>query len=182
MDAFLLFLRVGLALTVVVVLLWLAQKKLSQGARQRGQSAIEVVGRRSVGQKSSVVVIEAEGRRFLLGVTEQSINVLHSGPAPLPGPAALYGTEPLFGVEPGAGYPEPSGGEAAFADAGFEHGDQDTAFDEVLRAAGEPGLRRDQRGARRLRRPEHAGALHGTIFARSTWTQAGAAVRKGRNP
>lgn len=153
MDTFLLLVRVGLALTVVVVLLWMAQRRFSQGARQRGQSVVEVVARRSVGQKSSVVVIDADGQRFLLGVTEQSINVLHSSPVPVP-------------------LQEPEPGPAATED--------DTAFEAVLRAAGEPGLRR-QAAARRLQRAEDTGPLHGTIFARSTWTQAGAAVRKSLN-
>lgn len=151
MDTFLLLLRVALALSVVVVLLWMAQRRFSQGARQRGQSVVEVVGRRNVGQKSSVVVIDSDGQRFLLGVTEQSINVLHSGPVPLPEP------------------------EDTAANT-----EEDTAFEAVLKAAGEPGLRR-QAAARRLQRAEETGALHGTIFARSTWVQAGAAVRKGLN-
>lgn len=154
MDAFLLVLRVGLALTVVMVLLWMAQKRFSRGGRQGGQAVVEVVGRRNVGQKASVVVIESAGQRFLLGVTEHSINVLHTSDAPLPDPEAdLVGLN-LVG---------------------------DPAFEEVLKAAGEPALRRDG-AARRLRhQAPDAGPLHGTIFARSTWTQAGAAVRKGLN-
>lgn len=148
MDGFLLVLRVGLALTVVVVLLWLAQKRFTQGPRQVGQPALEVVLRRNVGPKSSVVVIDSDGQRFLLGVTEQSINVLHTSVAPLPEPAADIAEQ--------------------------------ASFDAVLMAAGEPSLRRAGT-ARRLRQPEHRGALHGTIFARSTWAQAGVAVKKGLN-
>ncbi|MEO6530361.1 MAG: flagellar biosynthetic protein FliO [Specibacter sp.] len=154
MDAFLLVLRVGLALTVVMVLLWMAQKRFSRGGRQSGQAVVEVVGRRAVGQKASVVVVESAGQRFLLGVTEHSINVLHTSDAPMPDP------------------------EADLADVAFV---ADPAFEEVLKAAGEPALRRDG-AARRLRHPgPDASPLHGTIFARSTWTQAGAAVRKGLN-
>ena len=68
--------------------------------------------------------------------------------------------------------------EADLADVAFV---ADPAFEEVLKAAGEPALRRDG-AARRLRHPgSDASPLHGTIFARSTWTQAGAAVRKGLN-
>lgn len=149
MDAFLLVLRVGLALTVVMVLLWMAQKRFSRVGSQGEPAVVEVVGRRTVGQKASVVVVESAGQRFLLGVTEHSINVLHTSDAPLPGPELNS-----------AGDPD---------------------FDEVLKAAGEPALRRDG-AARRLRNSAPVtGSLHGTIFARSTWTQAGAAVRKGLN-
>lgn len=152
MDAFLLVLRVGLALTVVMVLLWMAQKRFSRGGSTGGQAPVEVVGRRNVGQKASVVVIECAGQRFLLGVTEHSINVLHTSDAPIAVP------------------------ELDIAELGIV---SDPVFEEVLKAAGEPALRRDH-AARRLRQPAPgAGALHGTIFARSTWTQAGAAVRKG---
>ncbi|MGA7204568.1 MAG: flagellar biosynthetic protein FliO [Specibacter sp.] len=150
MDTFLLVLRVGLSLTVVVVLLWMAQKKLTKSGRHGDQAAVEVLSKRSVGQKASVVVVESDGQRFLLGVTEHSINVLHTSNAPerpaLDVPAT--GTDPEFAL--------------------------------VLQQAGEPGLRRDL-PARRLRQGGDAAPLHGTIFAKSTWVQAGAAVRKGLN-
>lgn len=150
MDAFLLVVRVGLALTVVMVLLWMAQKRFSRSGRQSEQAVLEVVGRRSVGQKASVVVVESAGQRFLLGVTEHSINVIHTSDAPPPAPEADTEGDP--------------------------------AFAEVLRVAGEPPLRRDV-AALRLRHPSRgASALHGSIFARSTWRQAGAAVRKGLRP
>ena len=150
MDAFLLVLRVGLALTVVMVLLWMAQKRFSQSGRQSGQAVVEVVGRRNVGQKASVVVVESAGQRFLLGVTENSINVLHTSEAPIFDPEVDL-----------AGYP---------------------AFVEVLKAAGDPVLRRDT-AARRLHHSSgEASTLPGTIFARSTWTQARAALKKGLRP
>jgi len=149
MDAFLLVLRVGLSLSVVLVLLWMAQKRLSKGGNQGEKSVVEIVGRRNVGPKASVVVVESGGQRFLLGVTDQSINLLHSSDAPPPPPEV---------------------DEAV-----------DRAFHEVLKAAGEPSMRRDP-AARRLRNTTPGtGPMHGTIFARSTWVQAGAAVRKGLN-
>ncbi|MFQ4148026.1 flagellar biosynthetic protein FliO [Arthrobacter sp. LAPM80] len=153
MDAFLLVLRVGLSLGVVMVLLWMAQKRFSKAGRPGEQAVVEVVGRRSVGPKASVVVVEAEGLRFLLGVTENSISVLHSAEAS----PAYAGTD--NGVYPA----------------------DDPAFAEVLKAAGEPALRKDVAAARRLRNASDTGSLHGSIFAASTWAQAGAAVRKGLN-
>ncbi|PYI66867.1 flagellar biosynthetic protein FliO [Arthrobacter livingstonensis] len=92
MDTLLLVLRVGLSLAVVIVLLWMAQKRWSKGSRPAAETDLQVVSRRSVGQKASVVVVDADGRRFLLGVTEHAINVLHDGPAPVAAPVA----EPAF--------------------------------------------------------------------------------------
>ena len=43
--------------------------------------------RRGIGQKASVVVVDTGGKRFLLGVTEHSVNVLHTDDAPVPDPA-----------------------------------------------------------------------------------------------
>ncbi len=92
METLLLVLRVGLSLSVVVVLLWLAQKRLAKGSRSGTEADLKLVGRRSVGQKASVVVVDSDGQRFLLGVTENSISVLNSGPVPVPDPAP----EPAF--------------------------------------------------------------------------------------
>lgn len=147
MDAFLLVLRVGLSLTVVMVLLWMAQKRFSKGGRQGEETLVEVVGRRNVGQKAAVVVVESAGQRFLLGVTEHAINVLHTSDVPLPEPNSAT----------------------------------DSAFDDVLKQAGEPALRRDIAAHRLRHTTPETGGLHGSIFARSTWAQAGTAVRKGLN-
>ncbi|WP_104086863.1 flagellar biosynthetic protein FliO [Arthrobacter sp. GMC3] len=87
MDTFLLILRVGLALAVVMLLLWMAQKKLAKGNSGGAGVHLDVVSRRNVGQKASVVMVDADGMRFLLGVTEHNVSVLHSGPAPEPEPA-----------------------------------------------------------------------------------------------
>lgn len=86
MDTFLLVLRVGLALAVVMLLLWMAQKRFAKGNSGAAGVQLEVVSRRNVGQKASVVMVDADGQRFLLGVTEHNVNVLHSGPAPVPDP------------------------------------------------------------------------------------------------
>ena len=129
MDAFLLVLRVGLSLTVVMVLLWMAQKRFSKGGRQGEETVVEVVGRRNVG---------------------------HTSDAPIPEPERATGRDAT--------------------DAGT-----DAAFDEVLKRAGEPALRRDIAAHRLRHATPGTGPLHGSIFARSTWTQAGTAVRKGLN-
>lgn len=80
MDSFITILRVVGALAVVVVALLLVQKKM----RKTGVSAghLSVIARRGLGQKSSVVLLDNDGQRFMLGVTEHGITVLHQGAAP----------------------------------------------------------------------------------------------------
>jgi flagellar protein FliO/FliZ len=90
-------LRVLLSLGAVLALLWLLQRRFARGgvgavAKARAAQNPAVVGRQSVGSKASVVVVEHDGRRFLLGVTEHGVNVLHSS-----------GIEPPAAIEPSPG-------------------------------------------------------------------------------
>ena len=83
MDALILGLRVFVALGAVLGLMWLLQRRLGKGTgRRRADRALTIVSRQSVGQKASVVVVDAAGQRFLLGVTEHAVNVLHTGDIP----------------------------------------------------------------------------------------------------
>jgi len=79
-DTLLVGLRVVLSLAVVLGLLWVMQRRLSRGGRARGASnLVSVVGRQSLGSKASVVVVDIDGRRLILGVTEAQVTVLHGG-------------------------------------------------------------------------------------------------------
>lgn len=81
MDTAFVALRVILSLSAVLALLWYAQKRISRGtATRRGKAAhlVTVVGRQSIGLKASVVVVDIDGSRFILGVTESAVSVLHS--------------------------------------------------------------------------------------------------------
>ncbi|HEY0692848.1 MAG TPA: flagellar biosynthetic protein FliO [Kribbella sp.] len=79
MDTAVVALRVVVSLAVVLGLLWVLQRRLNKGARtSRAGDLVTVIGRRGIGQKASVVIVDVDGTRFVLGVTEQSINVLHS--------------------------------------------------------------------------------------------------------
>ena len=80
-------LRVALSLGAVFALIWYAQRKIGKGRKVRSTAAIGLVTRQSLGAKSSVVVVEVDGQRLLLGVTEQSITVLQTTPIPEPEPA-----------------------------------------------------------------------------------------------
>ena len=83
MDALILGLRVVVALGAVLGLMWFLQRRLGKGTgRRRADRALTIVSRQSLGQKASVVVVDAAGQRFLLGVTEHTVNVLHTGDIP----------------------------------------------------------------------------------------------------
>ncbi|MFK4295709.1 flagellar protein FliO/FliZ [Arthrobacter sp. GAS37] len=86
MDSLILGLRVLVALGAVLGLIWILQRRLLKGkakGRRRANTTLTVVSRQTVGQKASVVVVDAGDKRFLLGVTEHAINVLHSGDVPV---------------------------------------------------------------------------------------------------
>lgn len=82
MDTLFLALRVILSLAAVLGVIWYAQRKISKGTRAKQGKTITVVGRQGVGAKASVAVIDVDGKRFLLGVTEHSVNILHTSDTP----------------------------------------------------------------------------------------------------
>jgi flagellar protein FliO/FliZ len=78
-DTVFLALRVIISLAVVLGVLWYLQKKLSKrGVGKAAGKAVTLIGRQAVGPKASVAVVEIDGRRLVLGVTEHSVTVLHS--------------------------------------------------------------------------------------------------------
>jgi flagellar protein FliO/FliZ len=93
MDSLILGLRVLVSLGAVLGLMWLLHRRLRRGSGAPKAKALAVVARQSVGPKASVLLVDTDGQRFLLGVTEHGINVLHSSEAPaaepVPGPAVI---------------------------------------------------------------------------------------------
>ncbi|SDL93514.1 flagellar biosynthetic protein FliO [Arthrobacter sp. ok362] len=197
MDALILGLRVVVALGAVLGLMWFLQRRLGQGAgRRRADRALTIVSRQSLGQKASVVVVDAAGQRFLLGVTEHAVNVLHTGDIP-PEPEEV----PVPGISRGLGEFARVLAEASPL-AGNHFSSQPAGrardgADGADAAADGPDGVRDLPPSRRssLHRNSHArgpagrgsasGAsghppLHGSILAGSTWKQAAAALRSGR--
>lgn len=85
-DSAVMALRVLVSLGVVLGLLWWLQRRLIRGRVSSGTEApIRVISRQAISPKASVVVLETGGQRFLLGVTEENVNVLHtSGAEPAP--------------------------------------------------------------------------------------------------
>ncbi|MCH6468560.1 flagellar biosynthetic protein FliO [Sinomonas terrae] len=84
MDSLILGLRVLVSLGAVLGLMWLLHRRLRRGSSPTKAKALTVVSRQTVGPKASVVLVDTDGRRFLLGVTEHGINVLHSTEVPEP--------------------------------------------------------------------------------------------------
>ncbi|MDH6237259.1 flagellar biosynthetic protein FliO [Cryobacterium sp. CG_9.6] len=85
METVIVALRVVLSLSVVLALLWYMQRRFTKGVRARGgANLVTVVGRQGLGQKASVVVVDIDGQRLVLGVTEQSVTVLHGSETPVP--------------------------------------------------------------------------------------------------
>jgi flagellar protein FliO/FliZ len=157
-DTVVVALRVVLSLAVVLGLLWVLQRRLSRGTSARSSNVVTIVGRQGLGQKASVVVVDVDGRRFVLGVTEQSINVLHGG-ADAPAPAAIpAGSATAFGRSLHAAT---AGQSTDAADGVDEAQDAPLAF-----------RPRRERG--------HQPRLAGSILSPSTWQQTAAMLRQGR--
>lgn len=88
MDTFLVAVRVVVSLAVVLGLLWYLQRRIGRtGRAQKITNPISIVGKRAVGQKAAVVVVDLDGQRFLLGVTDRAVTVLHTAERPLPSEA-----------------------------------------------------------------------------------------------
>lgn len=181
MDTVLLALRVLLSLGVVLGLLWMMQRRVSRGSRAKNVATpITVIGRQRLGAKASVVVVQLQGKTFMLGVTEQSVNVLHAEtgmatPVPLSTESAAdefarsmrsassNSASSPASVSPAASSPTSSDRSADPAD----HAADDTAEDHAA-----PLLR-----PRRGRVP---GSLGGSILSPTTWKQTADVLRQRR--
>lgn len=82
MDTLFLALRVLLSLAAVLGIIWYAQRRIGRGSRAKAGKAITIVGRQGIGAKASVAVIDMDGKRFLLGVTEHQVTILNTSDAP----------------------------------------------------------------------------------------------------
>jgi flagellar protein FliO/FliZ len=170
MDSLILGLRVLVALGAVLGLIWVLQRRLLNGkakGRRRANTTLTVVSRQTVGQKASVVVVDAGDKRFLLGVTEHAISVLHSSDVP---------------VELPENSPTPESFADIFRDAGgaslADNGPHAAAFQgSALQGS---GLTRRSEIHRRSEL-DKAQPMHGSILAGSTWRQAAEAIRGRRN-
>lgn len=93
MDSLVLGLRVLVSLGAVLGLIWVLQRRVKRrgGLVRAAGPAISVLSRQGIGHKASVVLLDADGQRLLLGVTEHGVSVLRSTEATAatePAPAA----------------------------------------------------------------------------------------------
>lgn len=176
MDTVFLALRVIVSLAVVLGVLWYIQKKLSKrGVGRTAGKAVTLIGRQAVGPKASVAVVEIDGRRLVLGVTEHSVTVLHSveghraeGHHLLERPAHPF--------------------ETALSDAQrpvYPDNVRPITAPVAIRAVvstpvvGMPAAGSELRRPRRHRQ-QPAGRMAGSILSPDTWRQASAAIREVR--
>ena len=165
MDTIFLILRVTVALAAVLGLIWVIQRRLMRGrAPGRHSATVAVVGRQSLGQKASVAVVDVEGARLVLGVTERGITVLHTTEAPrlleaLDGPDALDAP-----AAPLALAPHPADFAAALR----------SARGSGRRSAQAPASGRRAHAAT----PATASPLAGSILSPATWRTAVAWIRR----
>ena len=180
MDTLVIALRVALSLGVVLALMWALHRRMQKGqfgagrTRGRRSASLEVVARQGIGGKASVVVVDVDGQRLVLGVAEHGVTLLTSGQAPAPdltivtGPVALP-TADAFRAEldrqdeGGAGLPSDTAAAAAVSD-------------EVL-----PLRPRGRRAAPRTNPVVPTAAqLQGSVLSADTWRQAASALRSRR--
>ncbi|MEC5184670.1 flagellar protein FliO/FliZ [Cryobacterium sp. MP_3.1] len=166
MDTVVVALRVILSLAVVLGLLWVLQRRLNRGAGARANNVVTVVGRQGIGQKASVVVVDVDGRRFVLGVTEQAISVLHDAETDRD---AARASRP---VRAGTGNDRSA---VAFARSLHAASGGPTLVPLDTDSSADPTL------TLRPRRDRSAGGrLGGSILSPTTWHQTAALLRPGR--
>lgn len=192
MDSLILGLRVVVALGAVLGLIWVLQRRLGKGpGRRRADATLSVVSRQSVGQRASVVVVDAGGQRFLLGVTDHAVNVLHTGEIPEE-PVEATDAEPRRGAA-GAFAQILAATGAATVPAVTVPAAPGATDDAAAPVPGAPAAERPLSRRSSMHRDGHprtaAGRptpgtthppLHGSILSGSTWKQAAAALRSGR--
>lgn len=180
MDTVFVALRVLLVLAVIVGLLWYVQRRVTKGRRgvRRG-NAVTVVGRQGVGSKASVVVVDVDGTRFVLGVTERNVNVLASGDRPAELDAEVT---PIARARPV--FAKPLISRLGTSDTPTTQDDAQDALPSAPAArpagAAKPA-KNDRQDADYLTAQGRASvfdeALKGSILSPATWRQASSAVR-----
>ncbi len=117
MDAVLTMLRVVVSLAAVLGVIWYLHRRVSrrQLRTKKKTNPVTVVGKQGIAAKASVVVVDVDGRRLVLGVTEHSVNVLHSAePAPVTEASfAAVLAEADADADPDAHAPAPAAGPVA---------------------------------------------------------------------
>ncbi|MBO3100670.1 FliO/MopB family protein [Cellulomonas fengjieae] len=160
MDSAMLVLRVLLALTCVVGLIWYLGRRLGGGRPQRSsrEHTVTLVSRQAVGRHTGVAVVAVGNRRLLLGYGDQQVTLLTEL-----GPVVDLPADPSV-AQPGPARDWVSSALARTRGVPAPHAAPDAAF--VTDAApGEPAAHDDLAADGRS-------ALQGSILAPDTWRQA----------
>ena len=168
METVFIALRVLVVLAVIVLVLWYVQRCVTKGrGASRRTNAVNVVGRQGIGPKASVVVVDVDGNRFVLGVTERQVSVLHTGERPHDADVRpLRPVRKTFAKElPGAAESAPEAtGTGSTTSSTSKASSTDSRQDaDFLTAQGRASLFDE--------------ALKGSILSPATWRQASSAVR-----
>ncbi|MFP3467111.1 flagellar biosynthetic protein FliO [Leifsonia sp. SIMBA_070] len=165
METLFIALRVLVVLGVIVALLWFVQRRVTKGrnsARGRRGNAVTVVGRQGIGAKASVVVVDVDGNRFVLGVTERQVSVLHT--ADRPQDADVTPLKPVRQAEAATGTADATPAMSTSSDSTTSSTSTTSRQDaDFLTAQGRASLFDE--------------ALKGSILSPATWRQASSAVR-----
>lgn len=173
MEIVYLALRVLLSLAAVLGLLWMVQRRLTRSGRMPGAAKpVNVVTRQAIAPKASVVVVDVDGQRFLLGVTEQSVTVLNAGAAPVP--EEIETPSPRLKAAESAAAPKPTvervSGGAAFA----------RLLSDVSGSASRSSAAAPEDVAYLPQANGTPGPLGGSILSPNTWKRTAAAIRRVR--
>jgi flagellar protein FliO/FliZ len=170
-DTVIVALRVVLSLGVVFGLLWYLQRRLVKGGRAKvAANLVTVVGRANVGQKASVVVVDVDGQRLVLGVTEHAVSVLHGSTGPIDDSIQTdaVATAPV---------PVPVNDTALASATVFARSLDSAASNSALA----PTLEfRPRRKGTTAPKAAPTSRLAGSVLSPATWTQTAAALRNGR--
>ncbi|WP_025157953.1 flagellar biosynthetic protein FliO [Leifsonia aquatica] len=183
METVFIALRVLVVLAVIVLVLWYVQRRVTKGrGAARRTNAVNVVGRQGVGPKASVVVVDVDGNRFVLGVTERQVSVLHTGERPHDADV-----RPLKAVRKTFAKDLPAPGEiaqetaAATTSAGSNSSTGSTSNSSSNSSTSTTSSTDTRQDADFLTAQGRASlfdeALKGSILSPATWRQASSAVR-----
>ncbi|MCV9996259.1 flagellar biosynthetic protein FliO [Paeniglutamicibacter sp. ZC-3] len=156
------------SLAAVFGLLFYLRKRVLTRFGSPRASQLSVVERQGLGPKSSVVLLDVQGRRYLLGVAESSISVLDSFEAP-----EAVETDALEQV--GA---QPTMAERSRAFAASLNSMRQGSM--PANDSGTNGPAVNDQGTPAVLSSTPSGALAGSILSPDTWRRAVAAVRSGR--
>ena len=172
-------LRVVVSLAAVFGLLFYLRKRVLSRFGTPPATQLTLVERQGLGPKSSVVLLDVQGRRYLLGVAESSVSVLDSFETPEPVAPEPVVPDPLGEVAAPATMAGRSRAFAAHLNAMRQGPAAANAARATETAPGEP-LPSGASGAVSPAAGAQTGALAGSILSPETWRAMMAAVRTGR--